>query len=180
MVSVMSRGVLYVVMCAAGATRLVPSVLLPMAVERGWDVHVLATERAASVFAESVGEIEAVTGRPVRTDFHTAVGYSLPDPDAVLIAPASYNTITKLALGIADTYVLTRLTEQIGRDIPIAVGPYINAKFAKHPTYESNLDLLRSWGLRVVIGPDEPHESGGAVKTFPWAELLDVVEFKTA
>ncbi|GAB3165256.1 hypothetical protein GCM10027059_22700 [Myceligenerans halotolerans] len=144
-------------------------------------MHVLATERAASVFAETVAEIEAATERPVRTDFHTTAGYSLPDPDAVLIAPASYNTITKLALGIADTYVLTRLTEQIGRDIPIAVGPYINGKFAKHPTYESNLDLLRSWGVRIVIGPDEPHMSGvGAAKTFPWAELLDAVEPDTA
>lgn len=179
-VAAMSRGVLYVVVCAAGATRLVPSTLLPMATERGWDVHVLATERAVSTFAESMGEIEAATDRPVRTDFHTTVGYSLPDPDAVLIAPASYNTITKLALGIADTYVLTRLTEQIGRDIPIAVGPYINVKFARHPTFESNLDLLRSWGLRIVIGPDEPHESAdGAAKTFPWAGLLDAVEPET-
>lgn len=173
----MSRGVLYVVVCAAGAVRLVPSKLLPMTADRGWDVHVLATSQAAETFPDVMKQIEAATQRPVRTDFHTTVGYSLPDPDAVLIAPASYNTVTKLALGIADTYVLTRMTEQVGRGVPIAVGPYINEKFAWHPTYESTLDRLRSWGLRIVIGPDEPHQSGGeAANTFPWAELLDAIE----
>ncbi|GAA1873968.1 flavoprotein [Myceligenerans crystallogenes] len=168
---------LYIVVCAAGATRLVPSRFLPMATERGWDVHVLTTAQAIGTFPEVIEQIESVTGRPVRADFHTTVGYSLPDPDAVVVAPASYNTVTKLALGIADTYVLTRLTEQIGRGIPIVIGPYINEKFAKHPTYEPTLERLRSWGLKIVIGPDEPHQSGGgAAETFPWAELLDAIE----
>ncbi|MBL0888155.1 flavoprotein [Myceligenerans indicum] len=138
---------------------------------------VLATDRAADVFAASMREIEAATGRPVRTDFHTTVGYSLPDPDAVLLAPASYNTITKLALGIADTYVLTRLAEQVGRGIPIAVGPYVGTDFARHPAYGANLERLRSWGIQVVIGPDEPHPAGGADETFPWARLLYALEF---
>ncbi|GAA1869855.1 hypothetical protein GCM10009751_30930 [Myceligenerans crystallogenes] len=94
-----------------------------MAADRGWDVHVLATAQTAEIFPNVMRQIEVTTGRPVRTDFHTTVGYSLPDPDAVMLAPASYNTVTKLALGIADTYVLTRLTEQVGRRIPIVVGP---------------------------------------------------------
>lgn len=163
----MSAGVLYVVVCAAGATRQVPSRFLPLIAERGWDVHVLATERAASAFPATMAAISDVIGRPVRTDFHTTVGYSLPDPDAVIVAPATYNTITKWALGIADTYVLTRLIEQNGRGVPIVVGPYINVAFAKHPTYEGSIETLRRWGARVVIGPDEPHLSGvGAVDTF--------------
>lgn len=177
---VSSRGVndvLYVVVCTAGAVRQVPERFLPLIAERGWDVHVLATERAVSVFPEVIEEIADLTGRPVRTDFHTTVGYSLPDPDAVIVAPATYNTVTKWALGLADSYVLTRLAEQTGRGVPIAVGPYINVAFAKHPTYESSLETLRRWGVRVVIGPDEPHQSGvGAAETFPWASLLDAVE----
>lgn len=172
----MSLGVLYVVVTGAGATRQVPSRLLPLAAERGWEVHVLATVQAVSSFPETMRQIEEVLGRPVRTDFHTAVGYSLPDPDAVIVAPATYNTLTKWALGIADTYVLTRLAEQIGRDIPITAGPYINVKFAHHPTYQGSLATLKEWGVSVVIGPRKPHESGvDAAGDFPWEEILDTL-----
>jgi hypothetical protein len=172
----MSLGVLYVVVTAAGATRQVPSRLLPLALERGWDVHVLATAQAVSSFPESIRQIEEFLGSPVRTDFHTTVGYSLPDPDAVIVAPATYNTITKWALGIADTYVLTRLAEQVGRKVSITVGPYLNVRFADHPTYQRSLATLKEWGVNVLIGPSEPHVSGdGAADDFPWEAILDTV-----
>ena len=172
----MSLGVLYVVVTAAGAARHVPSRLLPLAAERGWEVHVLATGQALSSFPETMQQIAEITGRPVRADFHTTVGYSLPDPDAVIVAPATYNTITKWALGIADTYVLTRLAEQVGRNIPITAAPYVNVRFAGHPTYQGSLAVLKGWGVNVVIGPSEPHESGdGAADDFPWEQVLATV-----
>ncbi|MFD7022031.1 flavoprotein [Promicromonospora sukumoe] len=169
----MTLGVLYVVVTGAGATRQVPAQLLFRAVERGWDVHVLATEQAARTFPEAMRQIEDVLGRPVRTGFHTTVGYSLPDPDAVVVAPASYNTITKWALGIADTYVLTRLAEQVGRGVPIVAAPYASTRFAGHPTYPGSLATLKEWGVDVVIGPGEPHEPGDDAADFPWDAILD-------
>lgn len=172
----MSIGVLYVVVTAAGAVRQVPTQLLPAAIERGWDVHVLATDQAVRSFPETTQQIAEAAGRPVRTDFHTTVGYSLPDPDAVIVAPATYNTITKWALGIADTYVLTRLAEQTGRGVPITAVPYVNGRFAGHPTYQGSLAALKEWGVNVVIGPGEPHEAGGDVADdFPWEDVLDTV-----
>lgn len=73
--------------------------------------------KSASVrsFPEMMEQIAEFLGRLVLTDFQTTVGYSLPDPDAEVVAPATYDTITKWALGIVDTYVVTRLAEQIGR-----------------------------------------------------------------
>ncbi|WP_036970297.1 flavoprotein [Promicromonospora kroppenstedtii] len=172
----MTLGVLYVVVTGAGATRQVPTLFLPPAAERGWDVRVLATGQAASAFPESMAQIEEVTGHPVRTGFHTTVGYSLPDPDALVVAPATYNTLTKWALGIADTYVLTRLAEQVGRRVPIVAAPYVHTRFAAHPTYEGSLATLKQWGVRLVIGPGEPHEPGAAEPDdFPWAEILETV-----
>ena len=172
----MNRGILYVVVTAAGVVSKVPGQLLPLAAERGWDVHVLATERAFTVFPETMAEIADVTGHPVRTDFHTTVGYSLPDPDAVVVAPATFNTVTKWALGLADSYVLTRLAEQTGRGVPVAVAPYVNTSFAQHPTYERSLATLTAWGVRVVIGPGEPHTPGATVVAdFPSAQVLDAV-----
>ena len=63
-----------------------------------------------------------------------------------------------------------------GRNIPITVGPYVNVRFANHPTYQGSLATLKEWGVHVVIGPSEPHESGdGAADNFPWAEILNTV-----
>lgn len=170
----MSRGVLYVVVTGAGAVRRVPGSFLPLVVERGWDVHVLATAQAVESFPEAISQIEEFTGGAVRTGYHTAVGYSLPDPDAVVVAPATYNTIVKTAAGIADTYVLTRLAEQVGRGIPLVVAPYVNVTSAAHPLYQPSLDTLTSWGVRVIHGPGEPHRSGdGSDLVFPWGEILD-------
>ncbi|MFI9486447.1 flavoprotein [Promicromonospora sp. NPDC052451] len=171
-------GRLYTVVTAAGPTSRVARALLPVAIDRGWDVHCVATRQAVEVYPEAIAAIEEVLGRPVRTDFHTTVGYSLPDPDAVIVAPATYNTINKWAAGIADTYVLTRLAEQTGRGIPIAVAPYVNTNFAANPVYQRSLDALQEAGIDVVNGPLEPHAPGGGdapLDAFPWEALLDSV-----
>ncbi|PUB25475.1 flavoprotein [Promicromonospora sp. AC04] len=174
-------GVLFVVVTAAGPTSRVATALLPAAMDRGWDVYCLATQQAVAVYPEAIRAIEETLGRPVRIDFHTTVGYSLPDPDAVIVAPATYNTINKWAAGIADTYVLTRLAEQTGRAIPIAVAPYVNTNFAANPVYRRSLDALQEAGIDVVNGPLEPHAPGGGdapLDVFPWEPLLDSVAAK--
>jgi hypothetical protein len=74
----MGLGVLYLVVAAAGTTQQVPARLLPLAIERGWEVHVRATDQAVSSFPEAMEQIAEFLGRPVRADFHTTVGYSLP------------------------------------------------------------------------------------------------------
>lgn len=176
-------GVLFVVVTAAGPTSRVATALLPAALDRGWDVYCLATQQAVVVYPEAIGAIEEKLGRPVRTDFHTTVGYSLPDPDAVIVAPATYNTINKWAAGIADTYVLTRLAEQTGRGVPLAVGPYVNTNLAANPVYQRSLSTLHEAGVEVITGPLEPHAPGSGttpLDAFQWEALLDAVKARAA
>jgi Flavoprotein len=51
-------------------------------------------------------------------------------PDAIIVAPASYNTINKWALGISDTCALGVLAETTGLDVPIVVLPFVNSRLA--------------------------------------------------
>lgn len=171
-------GALFVVVTGAGPTTRAATALLPVAMDRGWDVYCLATQQAVAVYPEAIRAVEEKLGRAVRTDFHTTVGYSLPDPDAVVVAPATYNTVNKWAAGIADTYVLTRLAEQTGRGIPVAVAPYVNTNLAANPVYQRSLDTLREAGVEVIIGPLEPHAPGSGttpLDAFPWETLLGAV-----
>lgn len=136
--------------CAAGAIAQVPGTLLPSVQLHGWDAYVLATDQAMVSFPQVMAEIVTASKRPVRTDFHTTTGYSLPDPDVVLVMPATFNTIVKMAAGTADSYVLTRLAEQIGRRTPLAVVPQVNHDFTAHPAYAESATRLRSWGVEFL------------------------------
>ena len=67
-----------------------------------------------------------------------------------LIAPASANTIAKLAHGLADNLVTTAA---LAADCPVIVAPAMNDRMYAHPATQDNLALLCARGIEVV-GPD--------------------------
>jgi glycerol dehydrogenase-like iron-containing ADH family enzyme len=100
--------------------------------------------------------------------------------DAVIIAPATYNTINKLAWGINDTYALNVATEAIGRGTPTAVLPFVNTALAARHPFQRALEALRDEGVHVLHGPDQwmPHPPGtgdSRLDAFPWRTALNAV-----
>jgi hypothetical protein len=96
---------LQLVVCAAGIAAGV-SKLITAAQERSWEVGVTATPVALGGFLDA-DAVEAQTGRPVRSAWRTpADPRPFPSPDAVVVAPATFNTLNKCAAGIADTLAL--------------------------------------------------------------------------
>jgi len=71
--------------------------------------------------------------------------------DLYVIAPASANTLAKLAGGQADSLVSTAA---LAADCPLVVAPAMNDRMYRHPATQANLELLRSRGV-VVVPPDE-------------------------
>src|ERR1700727_1198761 len=67
-----------------------------------------------------------------------------------LIAPASANTIAKLAHGLADNLVATAA---LAAECPVIVAPAMNDRMYAHPATQDNLALLRIRGIHIV-GPD--------------------------
>jgi len=99
----MSGSHLQIIVCGAGPAADVNR-LIEIAHGRSWTVAVTATTGALPFV--DIPMIEEVTGIPVRTSHQAQPSGRrvLPQVDAVIIAPATYNTINKLALGVADTY----------------------------------------------------------------------------
>jgi phosphopantothenoylcysteine synthetase/decarboxylase len=169
---------LTVVVCGAGpageAFRLVE-----LAQARGWALDVVATP-AALPFLD-VPKLEAMTGRVVRSEHRNPReerGRSPSDADAFVVAPATFNTVCKLALGISDTYALSILAEAIGRGVPVAVLPFVNSALTGRKPFVEAVESLRSEGVRVLFGPGEwvphpPATGGGRIASFPWAAALD-------
>jgi phosphopantothenoylcysteine synthetase/decarboxylase len=166
---------LYVVVCAAGVASGVGE-LVGAARERGWEVGVIATPAAMNGFfdADAVSEL---TGRPVRSAWRTpADPRPFPLPDAVAVAPATFNTINKWAAGIADTLAVGTLCEACGLGVPIAVLPCVGDALAAHPAYGSSLRRLRETGVR--FGEPYGGEPGtdGRWPAFRWEQALDLLE----
>ncbi|MFI1044398.1 flavoprotein [Streptomyces griseoruber] len=158
---------LYVVVCAAGIASGVGT-LITAAQEREWQVGVIATPHAMNGFFDTAA-VEAQTGRPIRSAWRSPGDpRPFPDPDAVVVAPATFNTVNKWAAGIADTLALGTLCEVTGQGVPVGVLTCVSVGLAAHPAYRDSLIRLRGTGVR--FGP--PHQGG----EFGWERALDLVE----
>jgi phosphopantothenoylcysteine synthetase/decarboxylase len=94
------------------------------------------------------------------------------------VAPATYNTINKLAAGVSDNYALGVLAECIGARVPVVVLPFINAALASRAPLRAAVGALRAEGVRILLGDNDyqPHPAGeGAerIADFPWTAALD-------
>lgn len=174
--------VLYVIACAAPPAAGVGE-LVSLAQQRGWDVCVLTTPSARR-FTDTAA-LERQTGHPVRSEYkNPGEPDVLPDPDAVIIAPATVNTINKWAAGICDTLALGILVEAIGKRLPIVALPSTNQAHAAHPAFTENIGKLRSWGVSVLFGGDihpqpAPGDGDSDLDTFPWSATLDALDAST-
>jgi phosphopantothenoylcysteine synthetase/decarboxylase len=166
-------GDLRVVVCGGGAAAGVGK-LIEAAVRRGWSVDVTATKTAIEFI--DAAEIARMSGKTVRTTYtFTADGTRISPPvDALIVAPATFNTINKLALGIADTYALSSVADVIGRGVPTVIVPAVNEALATRRPFRKSLDELRAEGVRVLFGRADGWLPG--TPEFPWIKALDLAE----
>lgn len=167
--------VLHLIVCAAGPA---PDVgrLVALAQDAGWTVQIVATPSALDFI--DVAELETQTGRPVRSEYRKPHEPKSPRADAIIVAPATYNTVNKFAGGIADTYALGLLSEAPGLGIPVVVLPFVNSALAARSPFRRSVDRLRAEGVRVLLGPGafEPHPPSSGddhVDGYPWRLALE-------
>jgi phosphopantothenoylcysteine decarboxylase/phosphopantothenate--cysteine ligase len=139
-----------------------------LAVKAGHSVRVIQT--AASERFVGRASFEAITGAPVLTsEFEpdpargTYPGEPLGDrapishlalverAELYLIAPASANTLAKLAHGLADNLLSTAA---LAAACPVLVAPAMNDRMYRHPATRANIEQLASRGV-VIIAPGE-------------------------
>ena len=170
----MSR-VLYLVVCGAGPAERVAD-MVELARQEGWDTYCIATESAVEYFVD-LEELGTVSGHQVRTTYRVAGDEPVPPADAVIVAPATYNTINKWAAGIADNYALSQLAELTGAGVRIVAVPFVNRALAANAVFLRSVESLRAAGVRVLFGPGEfephpPRTGGAALDSFPWRMAL--------
>jgi phosphopantothenoylcysteine synthetase/decarboxylase len=170
--------VLSVIVCGAGPAAAVGT-LVNLACDRGWIVQVVATPAALDFF--NPADIEKLTGSPVRSQYRNPGELRSRQSDAIIVAPASYNTINKWARGISDTFALGILAETTGLGVPTVVLPFVNSALASRAPFQRSVQSLRAEGVRILLGPGgvephEPHTGGTLIDSYPWHLALDEAE----
>ena len=152
---------------------------MKLALDRNWTVQVIATPAALEFFDQAA--IEKLSGNPVRSQYSKPGSPRSLIPDAIIVAPATYNTINKWAQGTSDTYALGILAEMTGMDTTIVVLPFVNSALANRVAFNRSVETLRSEGVHILLGPGEfephpPRAGGNQIETFPWNLALDEAE----
>lgn len=123
--------------------------------KEGADVSVIMTESACCFVAPLT--FSALSGKPVLTNMfkaeetralsHIQLGQ---EADLILIAPATANTIAKLAHGLADDLLSTTV---LAAECPVLIAPAMNSKMYVNPLTQKNLNTLREHG-RIIVDPE--------------------------
>jgi phosphopantothenoylcysteine synthetase/decarboxylase len=158
---------LYVLACGASPAADLAS-LAALAVADGWDVYPGATPMGRTLI--DADRLTAVTGHAPRHEYSGRTS-GWPPADGIVVAAATLNTIGKLAAGIADTWVLSTVTEHFGLGVPVVVAPCVNPALARHPRFPRNVADLRSWGISVLWDAERTEKPWMA----PWDRMLDEV-----
>ena len=131
--------------------------LASLLTKEGHGVDVVLT-RDAQEFVKSL-PFRTLTRRPVVTSLYdedetgvTHIRFA-DNADLMLVAPATANTIAKLANGFADD-ALGCVALALNPGVPVLVAPAMNGKMWQHPATQTNVQMLRERGVEF-IGPDE-------------------------
>ncbi len=120
----------------------------------GHEVRCAATEHALEFVTRVT--LETVSGNALYSDLFASgrtEHISLKDwGETLVVAPATANIIGKVANGIADDALSTLLLAFSGK--PVIMAPAMNCEMWAHPAVQRNIEILKSWGIRMV-GPEE-------------------------
>lgn len=144
--------------------------------DAGAEVQVAMTDAAQRFVGAQT--FQALSGRPVRTSLWDAAAEAAMGhielarwADRIVVAPATANTLAKLAHGFADDLVSTLC---LASAAPLTLCPAMNHRMWLHPSTQANIGLLRERGAQV-IGPEDGPLAEGESGPGRLSEPADIV-----
>lgn len=159
---------LYVIVTGAGTARRMPELVsrLATAFEK---VIVVPTENAGRVVSQR--EFALVDDIEVVDSYFDPAILPFPPEGVLLVAPCTFNSLNKLAQGIADTLALSISAEAIGRGTPVVVALSVNPPLYNHPRTGVSIEALRSWDVEVI----DPAATNGWMTMAGDDQIVDAV-----
>lgn len=140
-----------IALCTCGSVAILKAPELARELMRnGAEVFVVMSYNSQKLISPIM--LEWATGNPVVTEItgkieHIMLSKSI---DIVIIAPATANTISKIAMGIDDTPVTSLVTSALGLGIPILLVPAMHSSMYRNPIVLKNMEKLASMGISIL------------------------------
>jgi phosphopantothenoylcysteine decarboxylase/phosphopantothenate--cysteine ligase len=138
--------------------------LIRILVKEGSEVRVVMTPLAKEFITPLT--LATLSKNPVLTDLYNPTNGDWNShvdlglwADAFLIAPASANTMAKMASGIADNLLLTTY---LSARCPVFIAPAMDLDMLAHPATRRNIDTLRSFG-NIILEPETGELASGLI-----------------
>ncbi len=171
----------HIVLCITGSVAAVQCPEIARTLMRhGTEVFAVMSPMAQKIIHPYL--MEWATGNSVVTELtgkiqHVAlVGEHSEKADLVLVAPATANTIDKIACGIDDTPVTSVVSTAFGSDIPLIIVPAMHESMYNHPILVENIKKLKTLDVDFV----GPRIEEGKAKIAKTREIVDAVIRKLA
>lgn len=167
--------IIYVITTGANKSKNVKNLLDDLNKE-GATCIVMPTEMSCSIM-----DLSVLDEYLVKKDFtfdHSLNEQRIPEEDIIIVAPCTFNTFSKIAMGIADNYPLSVLQESIGKGKYIVIAPSMNQGFFNHPVTKENFKKILSFGNISIVYPEFIYDNSGNLEKItmaPWEKILDTV-----
>ena len=154
------------------------AILVRLLIKAGAEVQVVMTEFAKKFIAPLT--LATLSKRPILVEFfnvengdwnsHVDLGLWA---DAMIIAPATANTMAKMANGIADNLLLTTY---LSARCPVIFAPAMDLDMYKHPATKKNIETLKTYGNHF-IEPESGELASGLIGKGRMAEPEQIASF---
>ncbi len=166
-----------IILCITGSVAAVQcSEIARELMRHGAQVFAVMSEMAQKIIHPYL--MEWATGNPVTTELtgkieHVALtgGHPKGRADLILVAPATANTISKIASGIDDTVVTSVVSAAFGLQVPMLIVPAMHESMYRHPIVVENMKKLRALGVEFV----KPRVQEGKAKIAATEEIVNAV-----
>lgn len=96
---------------------------------------------------------------------------TLPEEDAILISPCTFNTLNSIASGLANSFPLCIIAAAIGRKIPVFISPAMNHDLWNNPITQKSINQLESFGCKFIF----PKITKNKVTMMDYKKVLDTI-----
>ncbi len=120
----------------------------------GAEVYVFMTEASTKIIHPYL--MEWATGNPVVTELTGRIEHvsffneKLGSVDLILVAPATANTISKVACGISDTPVTALISAALGANVPVVMVPAMHTLLYRNKIFQRNMEKVRGMGVEFI------------------------------